>query len=149
MEYDSTFFYLPVAFRSWLVGQQQDDSARGEMVATWCAKRRSLLTSRRRASDAGGEVSVDYRLLVVINTLLPPLLATTSYYYTPVNGILETQAVSSYLTSYRTSSKPHGKAREKEQTRSVEHIRQFETGLIEDQHYIQGFSLAHTTSATN
>jgi hypothetical protein len=97
----------------------------------------------------GGEVSVDYRLLVVINTLLPPLLATTSYYYTPVNGILETQAVSSYLTSYRTSSKPHGKAREKEQTRSVEHIRQFETGLIEDQHYIQGFSLAHTTSATN
>jgi hypothetical protein len=107
-----------------------------------------LLFFRRNVGE-GGEVSVDYRLLVVINTLLPPLLATTSYYYTPVNGILETQAVSSYLTSYRTSSKPHGKAREKEQTRSVEHIRQFETGLIEDQHYIQGFSLAHTTSATN
>jgi hypothetical protein len=139
MEYDSTFFYLPVAFRSWLVGQQQDDSARGEMVATWCAKRRSLLTSRRRASDAfspflppqrwgAGRVSIDYRLLVVINTLLPPLLATTIYLLTgslrgfrTTNGII----VSVYLTSYRTSSKPHGKAREKEQTRSVEHIRQF------------------------
>jgi hypothetical protein len=95
--------------------------------------------SRRRASDAfspflppqrwgAGRVSIDYRLLVVINTLLPPLLATTIYLLTgslrgfrTTNGII----VSVYLTSYRTSSKPHGKAREKEQTRSVEHIRQF------------------------
>lgn len=96
--------------------------------------------SRGRASDAfspflpsqrwgaGREVSIDYRLLVVINTLLPPLLATTIYLLTgslrgfrTTNGII----VSVYLTSYRTSSKSHGKAREKEQTRSVEHIRQF------------------------
>jgi hypothetical protein len=65
LECDSTFFYLPVAFRSWLVGQQQDDSARREVVATWCAKRRTLLLAgalrmlfllffRRNVGEGGG-----------------------------------------------------------------------------------------------
>jgi hypothetical protein len=44
-----------------------------------------LLFFRRNVGELEG-VSIDYRLLVVINTLL---LATPSHYYTPVNGILE------------------------------------------------------------